>query len=639
MSNIQIKFPNGEKKTYSSGITPQEILNEFGGSLKKKTVAANYNDQLVDLNHSLNQDGSLLFVSYDSPEGIEVFWHSTAHIMAHAIKNLYPEAKFGFGPALDDRFFYDFDIDKSLSPENFEEIEKEMKNLIDQNNPFIRENLSQKEAVALFKKRDEPYKVEHIEELEDSSSIYREGDFVDLCSGPHLPSTGFVKYFQLLSLSGAYWKGDESNPSMQRIYGISFPKKSMLEKYLARLEEAKKRDHRRLGKILDLFSISEESGAGLVLWHPKGSLIRKIIEDFWRDEHLKAGYDLVNTPHIANLDLWRKSGHLDFFSENMYSPMKMENVEFQLKPMNCPFHLLIYKNQGKSYRDLPIRWAELGTVYRYERSGVLHGLLRVRGFTQDDAHIFCRKEQAQDEIIRCLDFTLFILNTFGFSNYEIYLSTRPEKFVGTVENWELATDALRAALEQQELEYQIDPGEGVFYGPKIDIKIKDVLDRSWQCTTIQVDFNEPERFDITYRGEDGKDHRPIMIHRALMGSLERFFGTLIEHYGGAFPVWLSPVQVTILPITDSQLEYAEEIKQKLIEKNIRIKVDDRNEKVGFKIREAEIQKIPYMIIVGEKEVVNKNISVRKRKEGDLGQLEIEDFINKLQKENTEKTLN
>ena len=639
MSNIQIKFPNGEKKTYSSGITPQEILNEFGGSLKKKTVAANYNDQLVDLNHSLNQDGSLLFVSYDSPEGIEVFWHSTAHIMAHAIKNLYPEAKFGFGPALDDRFFYDFDIDKSLSPENFEEIEKEMKNLIDQNNPFIRENLSQKEAVALFKKRDEPYKVEHIEELEDSSSIYREGDFVDLCSGPHLPSTGFVKYFQLLSLSGAYWKGDESNPSMQRIYGISFPKKSMLEKYLARLEEAKKRDHRRLGKILDLFSISEESGAGLVLWHPKGSLIRKIIEDFWRDEHLKAGYDLVNTPHIANLDLWRKSGHLDFFSENMYSPMKMENVEFQLKPMNCPFHLLIYKNQGKSYRDLPIRWAELGTVYRYERSGVLHGLLRVRGFTQDDAHIFCRKEQAQDEIIRCLDFTLFILNTFGFSNYEIYLSTRPEKFVGTVENWELATDALRAALEQQELEYQIDPGEGVFYGPKIDIKIKDVLDRSWQCTTIQVDFNEPERFDITYRGEDGKDHRPIMIHRALMGSLERFFGTLIEHYGGAFPVWLSPVQVTILPITDSQLEYAEEIKQKLIEKNIRVKVDDRNEKVGFKIREAEIQKIPYMIIVGEKEVVNKNISVRKRKEGDLGQSEIEDFIKKLQKENSEKTLN
>ena len=639
MSNIQIKFPNGEKKTYSSGITPQEILNEFGGSLKKKTVAANYNDQLVDLNHSLNQDGSLLFVSYDSPEGIEVFWHSTAHIMAHAIKNLYPEAKFGFGPALDDRFFYDFDIDKSLSPENFEEIEKEMKNLIDQNNPFIRENLSQKEAVALFKKRDEPYKVEHIEELEDSSSIYREGDFVDLCSGPHLPSTGFVKYFQLLSLSGAYWKGDESNPSMQRIYGISFPKKSMLEKYLARLEEAKKRDHRRLGKILDLFSTSEESGAGLVLWHPKGSLIRKIIEDFWRDEHLKAGYDLVNTPHIANLDLWRKSGHLDFFSENMYSPMKMENVEFQLKPMNCPFHLLIYKNQGKSYRDLPIRWAELGTVYRYERSGVLHGLLRVRGFTQDDAHIFCRKEQAQDEIIRCLDFTLFILNTFGFSNYEIYLSTRPEKFVGTVENWELATDALRAALEQQELEYQIDPGEGVFYGPKIDIKIKDVLDRSWQCTTIQVDFNEPERFDITYRGEDGKDHRPIMIHRALMGSLERFFGTLIEHYGGAFPVWLSPVQVTILPITDSQLEYAEEIKQKLIEKNIRVKVDDRNEKVGFKIREAEIQKIPYMIIVGEKEVVNKNISVRKRKEGDLGQSEIEDFIKKLQKENSEKTLN
>ena len=638
MSNIQITFPNGDEKSYSSGITPQEILNQIGGSLRKKTVAANFNDQLIDLTHSLVDNGSLVFVSYDSPEGIEVFWHSTAHIMAHAIKNLFPEAKFGFGPALDDRFFYDFDIDKSLSPENFEEIEKEMKNIIDQGNPFIREQLSKEEAVELFTKRNEPYKVEHLEDLENGSSIYREGDFVDLCSGPHLPSTGFVKYFKLLSLSGAYWKGDEANPSLQRIYGISFPKKSLLEGYLTKLEEAKKRDHRRLGKILDLFSISEESGAGLVLWHPKGALIRKIIEDFWRDEHLKAGYDLVNTPHIANLDLWRKSGHLDFFSENMYSQMKMDNVEFQLKPMNCPFHLLIYKNQGKSYRDLPIRWAELGTVYRYERSGVLHGLLRVRGFTQDDAHIFCRKEEVQDEIIRCLDFTIFILNTFGFSNYEIYLSTRPEKFVGTIENWELATDALRAALEDQSLEYQIDPGEGVFYGPKIDIKIKDVLDRAWQCTTIQVDFNEPERFDLTFRGEDGKDHRPIMIHRALMGSLERFFGTLIEHYGGAFPLWLSPVQAIILPITDSQLEYAEDLKKKLGENNIRVDVDNRNEKIGFKIREAEIQKTPYMIIVGEKEVINQNISVRKRKEGDLGLFNLDDFIEKIKKEISDKTL-
>ncbi len=638
MSNIQITFPNGDEKSYSSGITPQEILNQIGGSLRKKTVAANFNDQLIDLTHSLVDNGSLVFVSYDSPEGIEVFWHSTAHIMAHAIKNLFPEAKFGFGPALDDRFFYDFDIDKSLSPENFEEIEKEMKNIIDQGNPFIREQLSKEEAVELFTKRNEPYKVEHLEDLENGSSIYREGDFVDLCSGPHLPSTGFVKYFKLLSLSGAYWKGDEANPSLQRIYGISFPKKSLLEGYLTKLEEAKKRDHRRLGKILDLFSISEESGAGLVLWHPKGALIRKIIEDFWRDEHLKAGYDLVNTPHIANLDLWRKSGHLDFFSENMYSQMKMDNVEFQLKPMNCPFHLLIYKNQGKSYRDLPIRWAELGTVYRYERSGVLHGLLRVRGFTQDDAHIFCRKDEVQDEIIRCLDFTIFILNTFGFSNYEIYLSTRPEKFVGTIENWELATDALRAALEDQSLEYQIDPGEGVFYGPKIDIKIKDVLDRAWQCTTIQVDFNEPERFDLTFRGEDGKDHRPIMIHRALMGSLERFFGTLIEHYGGAFPLWLSPVQAIILPITDSQLEYAEDLKKKLGENNIRVDVDNRNEKIGFKIREAEIQKTPYMIIVGEKEVINQNISVRKRKEGDLGLFNLDDFIEKIKKEISDKTL-
>ena len=550
MKEIKIKLPNGDEKSYDKGTTAQQILREIGGSLVKKTVAAKFNDKLIDLNNALDNDGSLIFITYDTLEGIQVFWHSTAHIMAHAINNLFPDAKFGFGPALDDRFFYDFDIDKSLTPADFGEIEKEMKKIIEQNKPFIRENLSKQEALDLFQKRNEPYKVEHIEELEDSYTIYREGDFVDLCSGPHLPSTGYVKYFQLLALSGSYWKGDESNPMLQRIYGVSFPKKSLLEEFLYKLEEAKKRDHRRLGKVLDLFSINEECGAGLVLWHPKGALIRKIIEDFWRDEHLKAGYDLVFTPHIANLDLWRKSGHLDFFSENMYSPIKMDNIDFQLKPMNCPFHLLIYKNQGKSYRDLPIRWAELGTVYRYERSGVLHGLLRVRGFTQDDAHIFCRPDQLEDEIINCLNFTLFILNTFGFSNYEIYLSTRPEKFVGTVENWDNATDALKTALDVRGLDYEIDHGEGVFYGPKIDIKIKDILDRAWQCTTIQVDFNEPERFDITYRAEDGKDHRPIMIHRALMGSLERFFGTLIEHYGGAFPVWLAPVQTIVLPITD-----------------------------------------------------------------------------------------
>jgi len=447
-----------------------------------------------------------------------------------------------------------------------------------------------------------------------------------------------VKYFKLLAISGAYWKGDENNPMLQRIYGVSFPKKSMLDDFLHKLEEAKKRDHRRLGKELDLFSINDDCGAGLILWHPKGALIRKIMEDFWRDEHLKGGYELVCSPHIARLDLWGKSGHLDFFIENMYSPIEMENVKYQLKPMNCPFHLLIYKNQGKSYRDLPIRWAELGTVYRYERSGVLHGLMRVRGFTQDDAHIFCRPDQLQDEIINCIDFTMFILNTFGFTEFEIYLSTRPEQFVGTVENWDLATEALKNALENKNLEYQVDPGAGVFYGPKIDIKIKDVLDRAWQCTTIQVDFNEPERFDMSFRSQDGRDHRPIMIHRALMGSLERFFGILIEHYGGAFPVWLAPVQAIILPITDSQFDYAIEIDKKLHTNNIRVKVDDRNEKIGFKIREAELQKVPYMIIIGEKEVETGTISVRQRRKGDLGKFSIQDLINKISEEIDQKVI-
>lgn len=639
MDRVKITFPDGDIKEYQKGITPQQILEQINSqALAKKTVAARFDEHLIDLTRPIEEDGSLVFVSYDTSEGLEVFWHSSAHIMAHAIKKLYPEAKFGFGPALEDRFFYDFDIDKSLAPEDLEKIEQKMKEIVEQNTPFIREELSKEEAINLFEKRNESYKVEHIEELEDSTSIYKEGDFVDLCSGPHLPSTGLVKHFKLLAISGAYWKGDESNPMLQRIYGVSFPKKSQLDDFLQKLEEAKKRDHRKLGKELDLFSVNDECGAGLILWHPKGALIRKMIEDFWRDEHLKAGYELVFTPHIARFDLWGKSGHLDFFHENMYSPIEMENVKYQLKPMNCPFHLLIYKNQGKSYRDLPIRWAELGTVYRYERSGVLHGLMRVRGFTQDDAHIFCRPDQLQDEIIRCLDFTIFILNTFGFTNFDIYLSTRPENFVGTVDNWDRATEALKLALDKKGLSYQIDPGEGVFYGPKIDIKIKDVLDRAWQCTTIQVDFNEPERFDITYRAQDGQDHRPIMIHRALMGSLERFFGTLIEHYGGAFPTWLAPIQSIILPITDAQNDFALNVEKELKAKNIRVSIDDRNEKIGFKIREAELQKIPYMIIIGVKESQSDKISIRKRKKGDIGQFILNDFIDHISKEISQKVI-
>ena len=417
-----------------------------------------------------------------------------------------------------------------------------------------------------------------------------------------IPSTGVIKYFKLLSVAGAYWRGDEHNPQLQRIYGISYQKKSKLEEYLKRLEEAKRRDHRRLGRELDLFSISDESGSGLVLWHPKGALVRRIMEDFWFEEHLKGGYELVNTPHIARLNLWDTSGHLNFFKENMFSAMDVEGVAYQLKPMNCPFHLLIYKSKTRSYRDLPIRWAELGTVYRYERSGVLHGLMRVRGFTQDDAHIFCRPDQLKDEILRLLDFTIHILKSFGFMDYDIYLSTRPERYVGKLENWEKATAALKSALLDRHLEFEIDPGEGVFYGPKIDIKIRDVLGRSWQCSTLQVDFNEPERFDIEYTGSDGQKHQPIMIHRALLGSLERFFGVMIEHYAGAFPLWLAPVQVVVIPITDNQQDYANSLKQALINAGIRTELDDRSEKISYKIREAEVQKIPYMLIIGQKEV-------------------------------------
>lgn len=633
---INIKFPDGDVKKYHVGITPAEIVDQISQALEKNSIAAKFNGVAYDLTHPLNQDGDLLFLTFDDPEGMDVYWHSTSHIMAHAIKKVFPDAKFGFGPAIENGFYYDVDIGRPLTPADLDVIENKMRELIEADAPFVREELTKKEALKLFKNRNETYKVEHIDELNGGLSIYKESDFVDLCSGPHVPSTQRIRYFKLLNIAGAYWKGDENRPMLQRIYGISFPKKSQLDDYLQKIEEAKKRDHRKLGRELDLFSISDDVGAGLILWHPKGALIRKIIEDFWREEHLKAGYELVNTPHIAKLDLWDKSGHLDFFVENMYAPLAMENLKYQIKPMNCPFHLAIYKTTIRSYRDLPIRWAELGTVYRYERAGVLHGLMRVRGFTQDDAHIFCRPDQLQQEILNCLDFTTFILKTFGFDRYEIYLSTRPEKFVGEIDNWDKATEALRAALEKNRLEYTIDPGEGVFYGPKIDIKIKDVLDRAWQCTTIQVDFNEPERFDLTYRGQDGKDHRPIMIHRALMGSLERFFGVLIEHYGGAFPVWLSPVQVIIIPITDSQHEYARDLENKFKEYSIRVRVDDRNEKVGYKIREAETQKIPYMCVIGEKEATNQTISLRKRREGDLGSYLIDEFINIISSEIRDK---
>ncbi len=627
-----ITFPDGQVKNYQNGVTPAEIIAEIGSKSLKQSIAAKYNDRLIDLSAPLTTDGSLLFIDANTPEGMDIFWHSSAHVMAHAIKKVFPEARFAFGPPVNEGFYYDVDVARPLTPEDLLRIEEAMLKIVNQDAPFVRQDVSLDEALALFKSLNETYKVEQIERLGEPPSIYREDDFVDLCRGPHVPSAGHIKYFKLLSIAGAYWLGDEKNPMLQRVYGIAFPKKSQLDEYLQRMEEAKRRDHRKLGRELDLYSINEEIGPGLVLWHPKGAFIRHAIEQHWRTEHLKAGYEFVYTPHIARQQLWETSGHLGFYNQNMFKGMEVDEQMYLVKPMNCPYHLQIYKSNTKSYRDLPIRWAELGTVYRYERSGVLHGLMRVRGFTQDDAHIICRPDQLEAEVARTLSFSLYMLKSYGFENVDIYLSTRPENSVGTLENWERATEALRLALENGNIPYQVDPGEGVFYGPKIDIKIKDVLGRAWQCSTIQVDFNEPERFDINYIGEDGAKHRPIMLHRALLGSLERFFGVLIEHYAGAFPIWLSPVQVHVIPITDKQQDYARSVHEQLIDAGIRSFMDDRNEKVGYKIREAETGKIPYMLVIGQKEIDGNTVAVRKRHEGDKGALSLQDFIAQLQKE-------
>lgn len=610
--------------------------DEAKAILKKEgAFAIRFEGKLLDIERidNLDPEAEIEAVTFASKEGKEIYRHSTSHVMAHAVKELFPEAKLAIGPATEDGFYYDFDLPRALTPEDLKKIEEHMGEIIKGDRTFKRKDISREEAIELFRKAGEYYKIELLNEIMDETvSIYEEGDFFDLCRGPHLPSTGMIKAFKLLSIAGAYWRGDERNRMLQRIYGTSFTEGRELNEYLSFLEEVKKRDHRRLGKDLDLFSVSDEIGAGLILWHPKGAIIRKTIEDFWRDEHLKAGYSILYTPHIAKLNLWKRSGHWDFYRENMYSPMEIEGVEYELKPMNCPFHIQVFKTSLRSYRDMPIRYAELGTVYRFERSGVLHGLLRVRGFTQDDAHIFCREDQIEEEILRILDFTLFILRTFGFDDYDIYLSTRPEKFVGTLENWERSTEALKKALDVKGLSYSIDPGEGVFYGPKIDIKVKDSLKRAWQCSTIQVDFNNPERFDVSYRGSDGKDHRPIMIHRALMGSLERFFGILIEHYGGAFPLWLSPVQVIVLTIADRHIDYAKALASRLKAEDIRVELNTDNEKIGHKIREATIRKIPYSIIIGDKEVSEGRLSIRRLRGEGFGPLTEEDLIRHLKEE-------
>ncbi len=550
-------------------------------------------------------------------EKLERMRHSTAHIMAEAVQFLFPEAKFGIGPPIENGFYYDFDLPRPLTPEDLTIIENKMREIITADLPFTREEMSKEAAHRLF--ATQPYKLELISELPDTTvTIYKQGSFTDLCRGPHMASTSGVQVFKLTHIAGAYWRGDEKRPMLQRIYGVAFDSQAGLDDYLACQAEAAKRDHRKLGKELDLFSIHDEIGPGLICWHPKGAVIRQIVEDFWKAEHIKRGYDIVYTPHIAKLDLWKTSGHWEFYRDYLYSPVEVEGQEYLIRPMNCLGHILIFKSRTRSYRNLPLRYAELGTVYRYERTGVLYGLARVRGFTQDDAHIFCRPDQTESEVTEVLRLAQFMLSTFGFNDYELLLSTRPEKYAGTLQMWEEATESLKRVLEKLDLPYNIDPGEGVFYGPKIDVKLRDALGHTWQGPTIQVDFNLPLRFDVCYIGEDGSEHNVIMIHRTVLGSMERFLACLIEHYGGAFPIWLSPVQAVIIPIADRHINYAHEIENELKEEGIRLQVDDRPERMNLKIREAQLEKVPYMLIVGDKEITSSGVSLRLRSSEDVG---------------------
>jgi len=616
-------------------MTLQELAKTKGKA--KVAIAAKVGGAVLDLSRTAPETGEVTWVTPGDPEGIEIVRHSTAHVMAAAVKELFPEAKITIGPSIENGFYYDFDVETPFTPEDLARIEEKMAEIVRADLPFTREDVEKEEALSRFP--GEPYKAELLADIPDPTvSLYRVGDFLDLCRGPHLPRSGKVGAFKLMSTAGAYWRGDSKNRMLTRIYGVAFATKKELDAHLALLEEIKKRDHRRIGKDLDLFSVNDEIGPGLILWHPKGSVVRRIMEDFWRQEHARAGYDLVFSPHIAKLDLWRTSGHLDYYRQNMFGSIEVEGQDYQLKPMNCPFHIQIYNSRMRSYRDLPVRYAELGTVYRYEPSGTLHGLLRVRGFTQDDAHIFLRPDQLDDEIFALLDFTLFVLRSFGFDRYDIFLSTRPEKFAGQIEDWAKSEAALKKALERKGLPFEVDPGEGVFYGPKIDIKIKDMLGRSWQCSTIQVDFNNPERFGVVYTAEDGSSKRAIMIHRALMGSLERFFGVLVEHYAGAFPLWLAPVQVDVLPVTDRQNDYGQEAVGILRKAGYRAEGDFRNEKLGYKIRESQMQKVPYALVIGDREAAQRQVAPRRRGGEQLSPMSLEEFISILRDE-TDRTTN
>lgn len=634
VSSIDIKITGGNVISVENGTKPIDILDRIDGVSKDKAVAARFNGELIDLTRNLGENGALDIVTVDSPKGMEIYWHSSAHLLAHAVKRLYPEAKLGFGPATESGFYYDIDFGIQIAFEDLEKIQSEMEKIAKENIPVVRQELNKDEAVELFTKSNESYKVEYLDELENELSIYRQGDFFDLCRGPHLPSTGWIKHFKLLNIAGAYWRGDERNPMLQRVYGVSYPQKDGLEKYLELIEEAKKRDHRKLGKELDLFSFHPE-GPGFPFWHPKGMILMNEVVNYWRGVHEREGYYEIKTPVILNRELWLKSGHWKNYRENMYFT-KIDDCKYAVKPMNCPGGLLFFKEKLWSYRDFPVKYAELGLVHRHEKAGVLHGLFRVRQFTQDDAHVFCLQEQAEEEVVKVIDLVLEIYSTFGFNEYTVELSTKPKKAIGSEKVWRTAEKCLENALKTRNINYEVNKGEGAFYGPKIDFHIKDCLNRTWQCGTIQVDFSMPQRFDLEYVTKTDKRKRPVMIHRAVFGSLERFIGIMIEHYGGDFPLWLAPTQIVLIPIGEKNHEYLKKIEKSLKKHKFRVITDLRNEKVGYKIREGEVNKIRYMVIAGDKEEEDAAISVRKRKEGNLGVMKLSEFIDKLVKERADK---
>jgi threonyl-tRNA synthetase len=631
MSTIKVTLPEGKVEEVPKGTTPLEILRKHNTRLAEQAVVAKSNGDLIDLFQPLERDTALRFLTTDDPEGLFVFRHSSAHLLAAAVIELFPEVKLGIGPPTDHGFFYEFQREQPFTEDDLARIEKKMAELRDANVPNERRWLPRPEAMQLYQQQGQTFKCELVSDKAegDQVSFYVTGKFIDFCKGPHIPSTGRIKAFKLTAVSGAYWKGKEGNPQMQRIYGTSFPSQAQLDDFLHQIEEAKRRDHRKLGPELDLFSFQEEGGAGLVFWHPKGGLVRTLMENWLRDEYLRRGYLMVYTPHVMRIDLWKTSGHLDYYRQNMFPPMAEEHLTYQLKPMNCPGHILIYQSHRRSYRELPMRLAELGTVYRNERGGVLHGLMRVRGFTVDDAHIFCTMEQVEDEIVACVDFAVDALHTFGFEKYEIDLSgwdpNDPAHYAGTAEGWALTEKALARALERRNIPYIYKPGEAAFYGPKIDLKIIDAIGRPWQLSTIQFDFNLPERFDLSYIGADGAAHRPVMVHRALWGSVERFFGILIEHYAGAFPVWLAPVQAVVLPISEKVQGYAQQVAERLRADGVRVELDSRSEKLQAKIRDAQLQKVPFMLVCGKKEEEAGTVSVRSRSKGDLGPRPLAEF--------------